>query len=114
MDTLSMRDHTIRHGGGTWSADGQLLQPLRGYAVAMHPGTFERVAADDVRGFASAVERATATFKGASIGTWIDDGIVHVDPVVIVSRRSDALRMAQAYGQLAVYSFKDAAEVRAA
>ena len=120
LDTLYAYDdiltYTLAHGGGTF--DSRTLQPVEltaGYAVALATGTAALV--DDVRtGLYPALDNVRRSHPDAPyIGTWRDpDGVVHIDPVVIIPDRASALTLGRALGQLAVWSFAESSELQAA
>jgi hypothetical protein len=99
---------TLADGGGTF--DSRTLRPAnlssQGYIVAVATND----AAEVVAARPSAVTLAIISIRRRYpetrlIGTWVnpETGLVHVDPVVRLFNRADALRVARALGQRAIY-----------
>lgn len=105
--------YTDQHGGGTF--DSRTLAPVElpdGYAVALGPGT-AAVLNGSRRALRLAVEGVRRAYPDAPyIGTWRDaEGVIHLDPVVVLPDRASALALGRALGQLAVWSFADESEL---
>ena len=120
----AMYDYTMANGGGTFLPNGFAIKPEWGYAVS----TFESVgrAIHEMEFSPSRIVAwsidAYPTFKAAvndesnehliAFGTWNDgDGFIHLDVVTIVNGLDDALDLARAHNQLAIWSFGDNAEI---
>ena len=103
---------TLRDGGGTFRAD--TLEPVTratGYAVGLVAGTADSADTDLAR-VALAIARVVGRYPAAPfVGTWLNGGTVHVDPIVILQSKRDALTLARATGQLAVWSFRTQEEI---
>jgi hypothetical protein len=70
-------------------------------------GTFVKVRVGDMRRFARAI-RFLLRRRPAAIGTWVEDGVIHIDPALVFNGSEDeALDEARRRGQLAVFSFAD-------
>ena len=108
MRTSEMVRATLADGGGTFDArTGRAIRPTSGYAVGLAHGSAVVIPAGP--GLAAAlrlaVRRIRAQYPRAHVGTWVDAGRVHVDPVAIVADRATAERLGRERGQLAVYAF---------
>jgi GNAT superfamily N-acetyltransferase len=96
-------------GGVTVSADD--LTPVdstdAGYSVSMVDGDFAVVNPDDLDAIVQAVADAKAAHPDAPhIGTWLrDDGMLVVDPVVLLKDRAQAEAFGISRGQDAIYEF---------
>jgi hypothetical protein len=103
-----VRDYTLAHGGGTFKADTlSRFEPRSGYAVGAGGGTVIETDWPQVIVHDILAVRANALARGLRyIGTWIDDGKVYVDPVIVTPVRSFAVRTARLYRQRAIYSFE--------
>jgi hypothetical protein len=104
---------TIKNGGGTFVA-GTLSPTVRqtGYAVGLADGTASTAwhSESDIE---RAIENVNSRFPDAPyIGTWIEEdhrnGECHcrvsVDPVIILSEVSEAIMLARALRQTAIWS----------
>lgn len=117
---------TIANGGGTFRPDGSHV--TRGYSVAVMDdfsasvprlwsqpsrieGSFAIVDVDDRPAFEQAVNDMYATFGDRFLGTWVHEGRIHIDPVYVTSRKSEAHLIALAYNQLAYYDLTEQREV---
>jgi hypothetical protein len=99
---MTVQDYTLANGGGTF--DALTLAPFdpdHGYCVGTAPSTAAYVR--DI-GMIDRVARIIAgEWRSTFVGTWINDGIVHVDPVTYTVDRDYALSLARKYGQIAIY-----------
>lgn len=96
--------HTLTDGGGTFAP--RTLRPVTrgGYAVGCHIGTYRTVPLQSpVGALVAAIVECARDYPSAHIGTWVEDGIVHVDPVRLYESRSMALSYAWGCRQLAIY-----------
>jgi hypothetical protein len=118
----SAADDTIANGGGTFriGAESRRLiaaSPTSGYAVGIHDGTFRTVALDspwtrDDIAAALLAARDYAIANGADhVGTWVADGVVHVDPVAIIADYGPAVTIAHVTHQLAIWDFARGREI---
>lgn len=116
LDTLTLEIHnaTLTDGGSTTLADG--TAPTTGYGVGgLVPSMIvarEAFTPDDVSSFAA----ATVPVWDASqaLGTWLDEDtdLVHLDRTAVVSDRGEALALAAARGEIAVWCFASGTEIR--
>lgn len=108
MDRLV--NYTVAQGGGTFDAD--TLAPVvqsTGYAVAIGSGEATYRDVDD------AVHEVWTRFPHAPyIGTFVSNTVIFVDPTVILGGYHDAVILAHALGEDAIYSFaqKEVLDVR--
>lgn len=103
MDTMLSR--TVENGGGTFEAGTFLpFEPTDGFAVGMGGVKVDAATAtDDLLTFWA---RKVTTEHGASfVGTWLTDGVIHIDAVTYVKAIDRALMLGRQWHQLAVYSF---------
>ena len=98
---------TLKSGGGTFSAQTHAtFRPKHGYAVSISRGSATVCDLDEDE-IIAAVERVKQAFPHARwIGTWVNEGRVVVDPVVVLWDRDDAYLLARALGQQAFYDFR--------
>lgn len=104
-------DYTLANGGGTFEVrpDGT-LSPVEyrdtadAYVVAIVARDAIVVPADP-GSIRLGVARAIREYPDAPyIGTWVNDGQCHVDPVIILPDRESAIRVGRAFSQLAIYN----------
>jgi len=113
---VAAADHTLANGGGTFDAVTLApVYPTSGYAVGVYPGTWRTVrvyaGADshpaERADLSRAIKACAADIGAAYVGTWTHDGVVDVDPITIVETHAEALALARANGQHAIYSFAE-------
>ena len=105
---------TLAHRGGTF--DARTLRPVnpgRGYVVSV---TSEQnaCAPERIAILETVIFRIMRDYPDAPyIGTWEnpEDGLIYVDPVTILPRKRDALRLARKHEQVAIYDIKRGIEV---
>lgn len=116
MDMQELLAATLANGGATFDPrTGMLLQPKRGYAVGMRADTFATLPTDtDADALGAAVTALRYAYPTALVGTWVDGGVIHLDPVEVVASRETAVRLGRERSQLAVYAFATGEEVRLA
>ena len=97
----------VHDGGMTFAlaADGRIteLRPESGYAVGTGGGWVGEASYDALLDALYALQ-ARGRLPG-TFGTWLDNGRLYLDPVAIVADRTEALEMARAIGELAIYDF---------
>lgn len=110
---LAIADATLANGGGTFTTDGQPVQPTAGYAVAVQSIPYGG-ALTSRNGIVDALGRANGNGHVPYIGSWVDGetGKVYLDRVVILPDRESALTLAAAFGELAIWDFATGTEVR--
>lgn len=112
MNASDILAQTLANGGGTFAADG--TTPTDGFAVAIHEGTFARLTVHQTddgpvvaeSAFVRDLARLAAAYPGAMVGTWVDKGTLHLDPVLIVPTLSQAFAIGRATGQQAIYDLR--------
>lgn len=105
MDTLEL---TVANGGGTFSVGVNDIVPRHfttGYSVGVARGDayiMRLKDADnyDIEGFMHSIAEA---FAVEHVGTWVHDGAIVIDPVVLIESRSDAEAIGRALHQEAIY-----------
>jgi hypothetical protein len=113
MDIVTKRaaallTETMDKGGATFEA--RTLRPVTsgGWCVGggMPGYTFVADSADPMRGLTSAIDGLIE--DGARrIGTWLDDGVVYVDAIDIITNTDEAIRLARSRGEKAIYHLTD-------
>jgi hypothetical protein len=99
---------TRANNGATFDGSG-LLDYASGYMVGLSDNSLT-ARIDDTSTLAGLLDSVVS--DGGTWGTWNDDGTVYIDPVVNVRRKSDAVALAQAHNQLAIWDVRHAREVR--
>ena len=100
-----MASSTLKNGGGTFdAATGKPLTPGTGYAVAT--GQQGKVVAAKAKDINEAYVEVSKT-GAPHIGTWLnpEDGMVYVDPTQVVDDLEEAMKLAQARGEKAIFDF---------
>lgn len=100
-------------GGLTYDFNaGLIARFVDGYAVSISGGV--EVLAGDYLAFVNAYAKVL-TFCAANgityIGTWLNEGIIYIDPVVISDDYLAALATAKAHNQIAFYGFAEGAAI---
>jgi hypothetical protein len=112
----TLYDRTIANGGGTFDMhgdNGDRADITAGYAVAIIDGTYRIVSEHDRRAFNDAVHMCIVDFPFATaIGTWVDGGVIHIDPVMVADTEDVARKTAMANHQLAYFNLNTMEEVR--
>lgn len=106
MSVNSLLRLTIENGGGTFDRNLELVTPEKGFAVGIFTGTFIIIDLEDLEPLNSTVSFILDEFPAAYVGTWVNDGKIHLDPVVIILDRTDAIEMAKKFNQKAIYNFE--------
>ena len=96
---------TMEFGGGTFDRNLELVTPESGFAVGMVRDSYAVFSLDDLDDLNHSILTVLGSFPGAYVGTWLNDGHIHVDPVQIVENRADALELARKMRQKAIYNF---------
>jgi hypothetical protein len=106
LSTIAAARATVQDGGGTFDARTLApVAPTEGYAVGLGDGS-KVLANSTAADIAVVIYRAVQANKSAPyVGTWIDDAVIYIDPVVILQSLQDALTLARALGEKAIYSF---------
>jgi hypothetical protein len=122
---LAAAHHTIVNGGGTF--DAVTLTPLtpdHGYAVGLVTGTWRTIGSNvsgpwDYAAIAAAIlaaadytarhyaARGVLSTDARYVGTWIDGGVIHIDPVAIVDDIREALALGVITHQQSVWAFAE-------
>ncbi|MBI2756170.1 MAG: hypothetical protein HYX52_05610 [Chloroflexi bacterium] len=108
--TLSdvVNDTFVNHGG-TFDAGSLLaVQATHGFAVSFGPA--QVLPLDDLTPNVLAGFLANTAPQGF-LGTWVQDGLVHLDRTVIAPSLDIALRVAELNGQRAVYDFSTGQDI---
>ena len=97
---------TLLHQGGTFSMTGK--PPTGRYAVATTAQ--KRVTdEDDPLGFLRNFREVAA--DSPYVGTWLHEGQIYVDPVTVRRHKRDAMKLARANEQLAIFDLKRMREI---
>ena len=105
MSINSLLRLTIENGGGTFDRNLESVAPETGFAVGMVDGTHTILHLEDLESLDHSVMAILIQFPAAFVGTWLNDGKIHLDPVIIVQNRTDAIEMARKFNQKAIYNF---------
>jgi hypothetical protein len=106
--------YTLKHGGGTFTIDGDTFNPVSGFAVGgfapvrtIGIGSFDTMGVSD---YANArVDKLLE--PGLFLGTWLNDDVVHLDIVAVVSSESVGKAAAKGLNQRAIYDFKRSRDI---
>jgi hypothetical protein len=91
-------------GGATYrAADLTRVSPTRGYAVGIGSDSIAWPASESV--LSTMLAWAVDAYRTDYVGTWVEDGRVYIDAVVIVASLESAMTIARRHGQLAIYDF---------
>lgn len=104
IDYLRVYAHTLLLGGGTFDLDLKPVMLDSGYAVGLLRGN-NTVLHDMPNNFCTIAKKIRDVYGSAYIGTWLNDGVIHIDPVVILHNRDVAMRIGRHSGQQAIYDF---------
>lgn len=105
-------EHTTANGGGTFDvATGQEMGLKRGYGVA-NGGAGGQVVDNTQEAVHAAYSEVSKT-GAPNIGTWFnpEDGKVYVDPTQVVTNKAEAMRLARARGEKAIFDFKTMSDI---
>lgn len=106
-----MASSTLKNGGGTFdAATGKAIAQGTGYGVAT--GASGKVVAAKAKDINEAYVAVSKT--GAKhIGTWVnpEDGLVSVDPTQVIDSLDEAMRIAQARGEKAIFDFSTMTDI---
>lgn len=122
---LEAARYSLAHDGGTFDAvTGDLVEPTSGYAVGLPGGQRYLADAFSAADLEDAIRFSRVCNAAPYVGTWLDiddrptpsgDLECHcrwyIDPVVILSSLPDALAVARALRQRAVWDFEAGAAV---
>lgn len=98
------------HGGATVNRSGEDALPEGGYVVGIADETAERprlggVPKTERRRVYRAENRLLSRFAShRSFGTWIDQGHLHLDPVMTTKKRSEAMAIGRKHRQKAIFN----------
>ncbi len=106
MDTEKIIDAVMRDGGGTFTSKGEKVERTHGYAIARVEGTYYKIRLEDSDIASAAVASIAKRYPDDYVGLWIDEGYIHIDPVVIEDFQEQALYLGKQYNQKAIYSFE--------
>lgn len=116
---LRLLADTIDNGGGTFQLTGEAYKPTTGYAVSLEHGMQFNLSRKDgdlgdidnavILGLA-AHNIAWELYSGSQrsqthLGTWISEGVLYFDYVVIVATEDEARALSLANNQQAFFSF---------
>lgn len=103
----ALYDATFLEGGATVSIadDGEVGVPATGFAVSATPLDFTAQADEDPTRFFDVLLDVLADFNPPALGVWLEPGTrkIYIDPVEIYEQREDALAVAHARDELAIY-----------
>jgi hypothetical protein len=114
--TVRLADSLANEGGFSFDLNTGTT-PTSGYAVSVNPEanrqTGVRVSAGLIGTYAYAFGHLLDQ-PGKVLGAWRDTetGITHLDVSTVVGDREDALMLARAFGEIAVWDYAAGAEIR--
>jgi hypothetical protein len=88
-----------------------LVRPKGGYAVGGVKGTAIKVSVENADIIGEAAKIIAKKFPGAFLGTWVNDGYVHIDPVIWVPALDVALHLARQTQQESIWDFANGDEI---
>lgn len=103
----ALYDATFLEGGATVeiSETGEVDIPETGYVVSATPMDFTAQADEDPSKFFDVLVDVLTDFDPPALGVWLEPGTrkIYIDPVEIYEQREDALAVAHARDELAIY-----------
>lgn len=106
--------HTREHGGATVDVKtGEHYDKSKGgFGVALLSGTFMKVPAKaPLREHHEAMQK-TSRYPGAThMGTWLNRGVVHYDPVEVIKDQPTAEKRGRERKQEAIYDYANDREI---
>lgn len=114
----SLREFILRNGGATISlANGQPYESATGYAVGLVNETLIRIPVAEATdrlldGIVGNIGDIASDFGANFVGFWVDNGVIHADPVRVVQTKSEAVALGKAKQQLAIWDFRRKSEIR--
>ena len=93
---------------------------MGGFAVSVHDGDFivSGVCDDDadVEKFITehlwdTVRLIYENYAPCHVGAWLSDGLIYIDPIVVLDDFNEAVELAEANDQIAIYDFRKAESV---
>lgn len=102
---------TLTRGGGTFDGNGASIEPSEGYAVGLNTKTFMTIGLDETDLAYGAFKAILDQWKSAYIGTWLHNGQIYIDPVMVFKNRSLAEKTGRHFKQIAIYDFATKKEI---
>jgi hypothetical protein len=103
---------TIRDTGATWNPrTGAYYKLQDGFIVGQHHATFREVPVDNQAAFRKAVADVQKAYPDAYVGTWVNEGVIHVDPSVVLMDIGEAMTAAFLKKQKAIWDAKRGVEI---
>lgn len=101
--------NTLANRGGTFRNGVDISQELTsGYVVGgIMPSVV--VPVDDIQTLTTTLEHFTSAYD--VVGTWLHDGMVHVDAVEIYLELEDALEAGKSLGEIAIWNIAAQEEI---
>lgn len=96
---------TMENGGGTFDHNLELVTPNSGFAVGLVRNSYAILPLEDLEDFNHAILACLGSFPAAYIGTWVHNGSIYIDPVVVIPEKALALEFARQNKQLSIYNF---------
>lgn len=111
MNAQAIYDHTIEHGGGTFTSTGEVFAADSGYMVGGGIPTII-VPEDDAvalaEGLRTMVEQLPA---GYFVGTWVHEGEIYIDASAHYAALELAVEVAQQNEELAIFNLSDLTDI---
>lgn len=104
-------DYSIVNDGATFNPRLGRYYSGSGYGVAARQGTFRTVSVNDRAAFKQAVADLRHQYPDAYVGTWVHDGMIDIDPSLVVRDRADAVKQAIERNQQSIWDFTKCEEI---
>jgi SPP1 gp7 family putative phage head morphogenesis protein len=104
-------DYSLVNDGATFNPRLGRYYTGPGYGVAQHQGTFASVSVNDREAFKRAISDLRHKYPDAYVGTWVHDGMIDIDPSLVVRDRADAVKQAIERNQQAIWDFTKCEEI---
>ena len=111
MNARAIYDHTIEHGGGTFTSSGEVFAADSGYMVGGGIPTIT-VPEDDIvalaEGLRTMIERLP---DGHFVGTWVHEGEIYIDASAHHEVLELAVEVAQQHEELAIFDLSTLTDI---
>lgn len=101
--------NTLANNGGTFRNGVNISDTLTtGYVVGGIVSSVV-VPVEDAQTLTDALECFTSAYD--VVGTWLHDGMIHIDAVEIIHNREDAIETGRVRGEIAIWNVADSEEI---
>lgn len=107
MNLQTLTDTILKEGGASYSLTYGNLAGTKGYALSIYKDREAQIPVNEfnpneLRNFVNENSDLLSN-EGHFIGAWVDNGIVYLDISVKIRVQKDAIKMARANKQLAIF-----------